>query len=1039
MPLFQPSNITPSSFAGIGGGTVAAADNISVSWQLNGNVPMTGFKIDIYQGTSRKGGTGGIIIPYPNKIYPTDKSGNPTYYVYQPDGKTWGDWGVVDGGNYTIQITQYWTSSVTNDNFIEQVSQSAFVSRSKPTLSITTASGATIENIIDSVTMTVTAAYVQAQGDCIDWVRWRFYQIQNGNEMLLDDTGAVNTAVLNYSADNMRSGGAYKLVCIVQTENGVQVSNSATFNVSYELPKIEGGFSFDCSDRSSNLLTWSEIYETTGNDIPGVSSDNSYIYSDNRLELPNNSLVTWETKNDEPLNIPTDWSLFWKGSVDFAANYTRTAKSLSLSGYGINGAVFSPDGTKLSIWGYSRVITCGVSTSSIYTSGTKTTDSAVYTVSYCNDGTRCIGGAFGAIYQSTEISTAKVLSSAFNGTRKDVLALGVAGAIKLFRIEDGSATPMSGSVEGEFGEVSSITFSPDGKYLIAAGSKSIEQFHRYGLLDGSHYMHDGSILQGGISDGCVAFSPDGKYLICGTGVYKVSDGVDTIILTQIGSISSNYNACFTPDGKFILSCYLDRNADVRIYQVKDDTVQYIGGVPALYTSCNYVACSPNSNLVFVGGGISNAQAKYFFANTRERSLVSAGNMNVSVGNKVVFGIGGYSTEFTLGIENELILTLLDSYVEDFSFSVNKSSVVLIHNGTSQMVEIDSSLYPQSAISSVSLTGAQTCSWLYITNETAVITEDFSPVWDNHTQFLTHFEEQVLQAGQLNVAENKMDIYRENVETGKLEKLYSAPKEITQIRDFGWITGEKYYYTGYALLDNAYTSANPFTETPVCRNQPYYLLLETTQDKEYPDVYHVVNYWRFGNNISAGSVSNNNTPNFLTNFTKYRLKQPVSRMGKSGTLTALLSNVIGGEYKDTATQMEDLYNISASENTFFLKDMKGNLYMVAVSNPITQTINTKSFVQEVTVSIPWEEVGSTEGISIIQTPNDPNWVGNNDDLAKVAFSVDNATGMLSVEYPDGYSVTQFALNGERLVATTKGESQAPKLSLQNGSVKLKTEK
>jgi len=130
MPLFQPSNITPSSFAGIGGGTVAASDNISVSWQLNGNVPMTGFKIDIYQGTSRKGGTGGIIIPYPNKIYPTDKSGNPTYYVYQPDGKTWGDWGVVDGGNYTIQITQYWTSSATNDNFIEQISQSAFVSRS---------------------------------------------------------------------------------------------------------------------------------------------------------------------------------------------------------------------------------------------------------------------------------------------------------------------------------------------------------------------------------------------------------------------------------------------------------------------------------------------------------------------------------------------------------------------------------------------------------------------------------------------------------------------------------------------------------------------------------------------------------------------------------------------------------------------------------------------------------------------------------------------------------------------------------------------
>ena len=71
-------------------------------------------------------------------------------------------------------------------------------------------------------------------------------------------------------------------------------------------------------------------------------------------------------------------------------------------------------------------------------------------------------------------------------------------------------------------------------------------------------------------------------------------------------------------------------------------------------------------------------------------------------------------------------------------------------------------------------------------------------------------------------------------------------------------------------------------------------------------------------------------------------------------------------------MDSLYAASLSSNTFFLKDMKGNIYMVAISAPITQTINTKSNIQEVTVSIPWEEIGSMKNIVLIQTPDDENW-------------------------------------------------------------------
>ena len=48
MAIYQPSNVIPSSFAGINEQTVDANKEIRISWQVNGNSPMTGFRIKIY-------------------------------------------------------------------------------------------------------------------------------------------------------------------------------------------------------------------------------------------------------------------------------------------------------------------------------------------------------------------------------------------------------------------------------------------------------------------------------------------------------------------------------------------------------------------------------------------------------------------------------------------------------------------------------------------------------------------------------------------------------------------------------------------------------------------------------------------------------------------------------------------------------------------------------------------------------------------------------------------------------------------------------
>ena len=1035
MPLFQPSNITPSSFAGVGGGTVAVLDNVKITWQVNGNMAMTAYKIDIFNTNNTLIYTSGILTDN-TPFYPTDNKGNPQYFSYEPN-VSWGNCGLADGNEYTLQITQYWGGFTDNDHAVIQFSQSAFITRTTPSIAITTLSGETNFSTISSIFQDFTAVYTQAQNDSIDWVRWQLYQVKSGKEVLLDDTKAVNTQVLSYRANNMISGYTYKIVCSIQTENGVQAKTNNEFSVLYEFPVLEGNVQFNCLDKTSNLLKWDELQENVGDDIKGVSNNGNYSFDNGNLVLPKDSTITWNKKNDGNLSIPANWTLFWEGSVDFAANYTRTAGKVDIDGKGIEGAVFSPDGKQLSLFGYSRVVPCSVTESRILSLDSQTFSSSVNTVSYCKDGTRFVGGHFGAVYNSKSITTSTVYSSAFNGDYGNVLALGLKNAVKFSRISNNNAGALFGGTEGDFGEIKHIAFTPDGDYLIAASSTNIIYFYGDGVASYPQYSYAGKILDGGITDGGLTFSKTGQYLICGTGVYTVSEGIKKISLTQIGSISENYNACFTPDEKFIISCDADRNADLRIYEIKNNTVQYVGGVYALGTSCDCVACSPNGNLVFVGGGLSSASTKYFFATNGSQSIISAGNISVNANNKVNFDVSGYTFSFSVGGENDLILTLLDSYVKEFSFSVNKSSVKFLYSGATQSKTINYSTYPQSAITSIVLSGGQTCAYLYITSGTSTISNNFNPVWDSNTKFLTHFESSSLQAGQLEVSENAMDIYRETVSTGAVTKLYSCSAEMTYLKDFSWRAGNQYNYYGYARLDNAYTATKLFNESVVCRNQPYYLLLATTQDEEQPNVYHVVHYWRFGNNVEAGSVSNNNAPTFLNNFTGYRLKQPTARKGKSGTLTALLSNVANNKYKDTTLQMDNLYALSECNNPLFLKDMKGNIYMVTVSAPITQTINTKSAHQEVRISIPWEEIGAAENVSIIEVPMENGGSVDNDvQISEVRLVVDDETGMLKVIYPDEYNYAlTFEFEDPQLYAVMDSSIEGTDIELVNGAVIL----
>lgn len=83
MALFQPTNITPSVLGELGNGTVDITQDLTVTWQVNGNSAMTAFEIVFYQnnaGSSQLYTTGKVTEGCP--FYGTNYAGKVIPFSY---------------------------------------------------------------------------------------------------------------------------------------------------------------------------------------------------------------------------------------------------------------------------------------------------------------------------------------------------------------------------------------------------------------------------------------------------------------------------------------------------------------------------------------------------------------------------------------------------------------------------------------------------------------------------------------------------------------------------------------------------------------------------------------------------------------------------------------------------------------------------------------------------------------------------------------------------------------------------------------------
>ncbi len=302
MALFMPTNITPSTLGALGNGTVDAGNDLTVTWQVDGQNAMTAFEIKILANTTEStqlydSGKRTDNCPF----YGRNAKGDVVFFSYTITAAALAAAGITNGNSYKLLIAQWWT----DEDSVTQQSASVFVCRSAPVLTIND-----FTKPVAAKEMTWTASYAQAQGDPLIWARWQIAAAGELDEPLYD-TGNVATAQLQFSYDGLFTGQEYAVRCRVETSNGVVADTGwVQFAVLYSASSYTGAV-VTCVKRKESgvLVSWPGAY-----DIPGTA-EGEYTIRNGELNLPAGASVTWDTVTGEVMAFATPLSVVWQGTV----------------------------------------------------------------------------------------------------------------------------------------------------------------------------------------------------------------------------------------------------------------------------------------------------------------------------------------------------------------------------------------------------------------------------------------------------------------------------------------------------------------------------------------------------------------------------------------------------------------------------------------------------------------------------------------------------------------------------------------------------
>lgn len=1104
--MYQPTNVTPSSLTGES--TVDVADNVNITWQINGDVPLAAFQIDFYQNnavSTKLYSTGLLTDNCPADG--VDGQGKPILFSYQPS-VPWSTYGLTNGNDYKYKITQFWSANLyvcnsvpsfsTGGNtrtyyfymningvyycymeknkysptdihqgdkvtlkgdysafmvedsnnkltflptivltteptgnravnltpnplqttlaydWLNQYSDNVFLTRTTPTLSINA-----FTEPLNKIVNTFTATYTQAEGDTVKWIKWVL--TDNTQSVILEDTGEISTYVFSYTYNGFMNGNNYTITCTAETENGVQVTASETFDVSYTMPEAEGTIKLSCNSDSSVTLSWAQASDINGLAIP----ESGYTINNNTLSVADGTRILWDTKNEEPLSIETPVSFAYKGyqksfieyKYDITLNTSMSNPIIALNPQNTLMVAAAERTAEL----YSIGESGATFLQKIYMDGLTTNfDGNINAVTFSPDGQYLvICGAFSSVGVVYEVSGNTL-------TFFDNIYSYVTSPTRCIDFTSNRNFLVSSTVESlEYYDVYKLSINDFGQRVDYIGSSSYAEMLTYIKSVPKGYLYSGeSIIKGAIhldNGTTITLTDNGTaltypvtsavyigdnsegYLIAKTSYMQGSSSYTKLIWYYYnGTTYSYFTTVDTEDmaDGFEISAYNNFIFACRggLYEFRTDEIgnrlknltTFTAICPIYKDNNNSITDFPNEvivNCTTSGNGMiatldnqGTYTLKYYALNDTVSNLTIATTDGQILQRNIFNGISvmvqnlrlrRYSVYVPFGDFSEYIWQIYSTDNTTWqlrAYSIDNDTVNYM--GREVITGFLNPTVPWD-IQALILNGVQTTDYLYVTSDYNydITQNNYTPLFTANAQFYANFEDG-LQAGTNTTAAGDYAVYREKNDTSLLP-LGQLSTDNQKMKDYGVLNNNTYTYSMYYVDGDTY-STPLYSEGAVCQQFPAYVLMETTPDSTNSNVYHVLNVWCFGNNIEAQPVVNGNEPNFLENFTQYPYRQGSCVMARSGVLSALLSNAKDGQYADTAEQMQRLDNISLSNNIFFLKDTKGNMYQVHTSSAITQTINITSSVQEVKITIPWQEVGSAENVSIIQLPTDEGW-------------------------------------------------------------------
>lgn len=316
-------------------------------------------------------------------------------------------------------------------------------------------------------------------------------------------------------------------------------------------------------------------------------------------------------------------------------------------------------------------------------------------------------------------------------------------------------------------------------------------------------------------------------------------------------------------------------------------------------------------------------------------------------------------------------------------------------------------YTQQAITFARIGGWQECDFFEViqgaasaeTIQQAITDGDYTPGLNDSDYMLAQWNDG-LNAGNVNLNGDSLvgySLYRRQGMSTSLIKIADTDISVTRLFDYAALSQQgPYTYYLFPTGENTYI-AQPLTSGMVMPCWWNWTLMECAQDGD-SGIYTVIAAYRFKLNVETGDMSNNNAPNILQNFTPYPKMQLAPQNYKSGSLTALIGAVDWSsgqpEYVDSTALRDRIFALSVTQNPLFLKTRKGELIRIRVSGAISMQTNDATREQTQTMTLPWVETGSAQGVS----------------LYSATFA--------GVQEPEGNYVPQFYVDASDATATAK---------------------